>query len=266
MLTFLLIPLLLYALACAAAFLLQDKMLFPAPPVRAALPPAAERLALRTPDGVDLAGLRLPADRAGGAAPLILGFGGNGWSADAAAAYLHDLYPQAEVFAFHYRGYPPSGGSASSRALQDDSLLVYDLAARRFPGRPIIAIGFSIGSGVAAHLAAHRPLAGLILVTPFDSLTAVSAAQLPFHPVRALFRNPMEPAAALRTVRAPTAILAGGRDTLVAPARTDALRRAARNLVYDRTIPDAGHNDIYGSGAFQQAMHEALATVLVSGS
>ncbi len=35
---------------------------------------------------------------------------------------------------------------------------------------PIIAIGFSIGSAVAAYLARHRPVAGLILVTPFDSL------------------------------------------------------------------------------------------------
>jgi pimeloyl-ACP methyl ester carboxylesterase len=261
MVKLLLVPLLLYLAVCVAAFAFQGRMLFPVPPART-LPPGAERLYLDTTDGVRLAGAHFAAAVQGPRAPLLLAFAGNGWNADDAADYLHDLYPAAEIVAFHYRGYPPSGGSPRSRDLQADALHVHDFAVRRSPGRVVVAVGFSIGSGVAAHLAAHRPLAGAILVTPFDSLTKVAAAQLPWLPVRLLFRNPMEAAADLRGTHVPVAILAGARDTLVRPARTDALRAAVPNLAYDRTIAGVGHNDIYSSPAFRQAMQEALATLL----
>jgi dienelactone hydrolase len=125
----------------------------------------------------------------------------------------------------------------------------------------VIAAGFSIGSGVAAQLASRRPLAGLILVTPFDSLTAVAAGHYPWLPVRLLFRNPLESADALRTSPVPVAIVAAGADTLVVKARTDALRAALSSLVFDRTIAGADHNSIYSHPAFADAMHEAMAAV-----
>jgi len=40
--------------------------------------------------------------------------------------------------------------------------------------------------------------------------------------------------------------------------RTAALRERAANLVFDRTIPRAGHNTIYARSDFQLAMREAL--------
>jgi pimeloyl-ACP methyl ester carboxylesterase len=142
-----------------------------------------------------------------------------------------------------------------------DSLIVHDSVAKRFPGRAIVAVGFSVGTGVAAHLAARRPIAGAILVTPFDSLTSVAAGHYPWLPVRLLFRHPMELAREIAGCSVPVAIVAGGADTVIPRARTDALRRAVSNLVFDRTVPGAGHNDIYRHSAFQSAMREALAQV-----
>jgi hypothetical protein len=262
---FVLLPLLLYAAICAAVFLFQGALLFPTGQIGAAgpPPPGAERLDIAAASGERLRGLHVPPARSGAERTLILGFGGNAWNAEALADYLHGLYPQADVVAFHYRGYPPSEGSPSAAALREDAPLIFDWAAARFPGRRIVAIGFSIGSGVAASLAARRPLAGLVLVTPFDSLAAVAAGHYPWLPVRLLFRHEMDAAADLRAVRAPVAILAGGRDTLIPPARTDALRGAIPNLAFDRIVADAGHNDIYRLPAFRDAMAEALAALLV---
>jgi hypothetical protein len=79
--------------------------------------------------------------------------------------------------------------------------------------------------------------------------------------VRWLFRHEMAAAEWLRGSSVPTAIIAGGRDTLIAALRTDGLRRAAGRLVYDRTIAGAGHNDIYDRPDFRAAMREALARV-----
>ena len=124
-----------------------------------------------------------------------------------------------------------------------------------------VAVGLSIGSGVAAYLAGHRPLDGLILVTPFDSLAALSADHYPWLPIRLLLRHKMEPVEDLRTSRVPVAILSGGVDTTVPPARTEVLRRAIPNLVFSQNFPRSGHNDIYDHPGFRPAIREALARV-----
>ena len=121
-----------------------------------------------------------------------------------------------------------------------------------------MAVGFSIGSGVAAHLAGERPLDGLILVTPFDSLKAVASGHYPFLPVGALFRHEMDAAGALKGSKVPTAIVAAEHDTIIPPRRTEGLRRSVGNLAFDRTIAGASHNDIYHRPEFRDAMHEAL--------
>ncbi len=255
----LLVPLLLYLILLILVFGFQGRLLFPAGSVGGAgpLPPGAERLELDTPGGDRLHGVHIrPSVRPSGT--LILGFGGNAWNADSAAAYLHGLFPEADIVAFHYRGYRPSTGSPSARALIEDAPLVHDLAVRRLRPARTVAIGFSVGGGVAASLAPARPIDGLILVTPFDSLGRVAAGQFRWLPVRWLFRHEMRPDRWLAGSPVPTAILAGERDTLIPAERTDALRRAAGTLVFDRTIPGAGHNDVYDRPDFRAAMRGAL--------
>ena len=116
----------LYAAVVTGMYLAQTWLLFPTALVGAArvqLPASARRLEARTPDGEVLVGVRIPARGEGGeSAPGLLGFGGNAWNADAMALYLHDLFPDREVAAFHYRGYAPSTGKPSAEALLSDSV------------------------------------------------------------------------------------------------------------------------------------------------
>lgn len=258
----LLIPAFLYLALLLTLFAFQARILFPAGAVGGAgpLPPGAERLSLDTSDGNRLHGVHI-APAVPGSRTLVLGFGGNGWNAEAAAAYLHGLFPEADVIAFHYRGYRPSSGEPSARALIEDAPLVHDLAAARARPDRIVAVGLSVGSGVAASLASRRPLDGLILVTPFDSMRKVAAGQYPWLPVRWLFRHEFRSAEWLRGSTVPTAIVAAGRDSLIPAERTEGLRRATGRLVFDRTIADAGHNDIYDRPEFRAAMREALSSI-----
>jgi len=258
----LLIPVILYVALLALVFAFQARLLFPDGAVGGAgpLPPGAERLSLDTDDGSRLHGIHIPPSTTP-SGTLALGFGGNAWNAETAAVYLHGLFPEADILAFHYRGYRPSTGRPGARALVDDAPRVYDLAVRRIRPRRVVAIGFSVGSGVAASLAPRRPIDGLILVTPFDSLKEVAAGHYQWLPIRWLFRHEMTPAEWLRGSPVPTALIAGGRDTLIPAARTEVLRRAAGRFVYDKTLPGAGHNDIYDRPDFRAAMREALARV-----
>ena len=225
------------------------------------LPPSAERLSVSTPDGDTLHGIRIPPDEAKPSPTLILGFGGNAWNGQDVAEYLHEMYPDQEVVAFHYRGYSPSTGSPSAEALIRDAPLIYDASVKATGATRVIAVGFSIGSGVAAQLSASRALDGLILVTPFDSLKAVAQSMFPWLPIGPLFAHEIDAAGPLRTSAVPVAIIGAGRDEIVPGERTAALREIVSNLVFDRTIPRSGHNDIYARSDFHHAMREALAAV-----
>lgn len=242
-------------------FEFQTQLIFPTHAVSAAgaLPRGAKRLSLRAAGGYDLAGIHIPPNDPGDKSTLILGFGGNAWNAQDVAEYLHELYPEEDVIVFFYRGYSPSQGTASADALIADAPLVYDLAIKEVKPKHVIGIGFSIGSGVVAELAAARKFDGLILVTPFDSLKAVAQSMYPWLPIGPFFEHEINAALALERVTAPVAIIAAQRDEIVPAERTNALRRNIPNLVFDRTIAGAGHNDIYARSEFQQSMREALA-------
>ena len=168
----------LYGVIIAGMFFAQTWLLFPtmlARGSRVQLPASTQRLEVRTPDGERLAGVLIPAQGAtADAAPTLLGFGGNAWNAEATAHTLHALFPHRKVVAFHYRGYAPSTGRPSAHGLFSDSLVIYDHLVQTQAGETILPVGFSIGAAVAAYLARHRPVAGLILVTPFDSLEAMA--------------------------------------------------------------------------------------------
>ncbi|MEO7240543.1 MAG: alpha/beta fold hydrolase [Sphingomicrobium sp.] len=225
------------------------------------LPPGAERLTLAVADDQKLHGVHIaPPRRTAAPRTLILGFGGNAWNGQDVAAYLHEIFPDADVVAFHYRGYRPSTGSPSAEALLADAPLVHDCAVERVKPKRTVAVGFSIGTGVAAAIAATRDLDGLILVTPFDSLTAVASDWFPM--LGGFLRHEMDSGRALATSHVPTAIIAAELDGIIPRARTDGLRRRAANLVFDRTIGGAGHNDIYARSDFHQAMRDALAAVI----
>ena len=241
----------------------QASLIFPTHAVGAAgpLPADAERLSVATADGNELRGIYIPADEPDPSRTLILGLGGNAWNGQDVAEYLHELYPEHDVIAFHYRGYKPSTGRPSAEALIDDAPLVYDGAVDRMEPARVIAVGFSIGTGIAAQLSAKRELAGLILVTPFDSLKAVAQSMYPWLPIGIFFEHEINAAAPLAKSRIPVAIIAAEHDEIVARERTDALRKRIPNLAYDRTIAGAGHNDIYARSEFHEAMRAALDAV-----
>ncbi len=258
-----------YAAVVAVLYAVQDRLLFPADMAAQTgtpVPADAPRLELTTAGGETLHGVRL----APPAAPMtdrliIIAFGGNAWNADDAAAYLFNLYPQAEVVAFHYRGYAPSTGRASVDALIADAPLIYDTvraeAEEKGGTARIVAAGFSIGSGVAVHLARERKLDGLILVTPFDSLAELAKVHFPWIPAAMLLKNPMRNGELLKGLDVPTAIIAAEHDEIIPRERSSMMRGAAKRMVYSRTIKGVGHNDIYENQDFANAMREALAAV-----
>lgn len=250
-----------YLVLVTVMALSQTALLFPrwavglAPP----LPADAVPLQLDRPDGVVLHGHLMPGDQE---RTPILGFGGNAWNATDVAQFLHRIFPDHPVAVFHYRGYAPSTGRPSAQSLAEDALVIHDHLGDQAGWRgPPVVVGFSIGAGPAAHLAANRTVRGLILVTPFDSLTNLARAHYPWVPVGLLLRHRMEPAVDLAGTAVPIALVAAARDSIVPASRTEALKWAlgetTPGVVFDRTL-SAGHNDLYGHPELPDALSDAM--------
>src|SRR3954470_3138674 len=84
----------LYVAVITSMYFAQTWLIFPTTLVQAGhvrLPASAQRLEIEAPSGDRLGGVHVPASISSGQrGPLLLGFGGNAWSADAMALYLHE--------------------------------------------------------------------------------------------------------------------------------------------------------------------------------
>ncbi len=221
---------------CAALFAFQRSLIYLPQPC----PQAAVADAVTLPvDGAEI--LVTVRERAG--APAVIYFGGNAEVVPRAVPELADAFPDSALYLPHYRGYCGSTGSPSEEALLADALAVYDMARRRHDS--VVVIGRSLGSAVAVHLAGSRPVTGLVLITPFDSLTAVAARHYPFFPVRLLLRDRFDSRSRAAQVVAPTLILAAEHDEIVPRGSTENLHAAFRpGLSRLVVVPETGHNTV----------------------
>jgi len=157
---------------------------------------------------------------------------------------LHKSGPW-EVFVLEYPGYGPRTGKPSEQALRDAALQAMDLLQAAQPGR-VLLLGESLGSGVAAHVAAARPdtVAGMLLVTPFSSLGAVAQHHMPFLPVSLLLRDRFDTLKLLANFEGPMVIVTGSDDTIVPEPLALPLQAAHRGPLLHWSQPGAGHNTI----------------------
>ncbi len=174
---------------------------------------------------------------------VLVYFGGNGERLDLWREVVAQQLPNHTTYLMAYRGYGASDGRPSQDALGADALALVDHVTARHPGAPVAVLGRSLGSGVAVHVAAARPVDRVVLVTPFDSLVATAADLFPGLPVAQLIADRWDSAAIAPEVRAPVLVLRAALDVVVRPARTDALVAALSDPVVI-SFPESDHNDI----------------------
>jgi pimeloyl-ACP methyl ester carboxylesterase len=149
----------------------------------------AQTLRLKTEDGESLVAWRFPPAPG---RPLILYFHGNAGGLDLRVERFRAMAKAGiGLLAIEYRGYASSTGSPSEHGLKLDGEAAYAAAvASGVAPERIVALGESLGSGVAVALAARHKLGALVLDSPYSSIADVAAAAYWFVPVRALLRDP----------------------------------------------------------------------------
>lgn len=235
------VALVLYGAACLVLFVSQRSMIYyPTPKPRA----NAHVLTLPIDDAqVLVSGRPHPGTEA------VIYFGGNAEDVSATLPTLEQAFPESAVYALHYPGYGGSTGKPSERALLSAAFALFDQVHAEHPS--IVVIGRSLGSGVAVHLASQRPVARLILVTPYDSLERIAARQFPYFPIRWLMLDKFESWRYASRVSAPTLLIAAEHDEVIPFQSTESLYRNFKPGVARLTIvKGVSHNSISESADY----------------
>lgn len=185
----------------------------------------------------------------------LIYFGGNAEDVSQDVPDLVDAFPGTAIYALHYPGYGGSSGTPSQQSIFTASLALFDVVKADHTN--IIVIGRSLGSGAAVWVASQRPVARLVLVTPFDSLADPAAQQYSFLPVRWLLRDHFDSWKYAPNVTAPTRIIVAGDDDLIPRSSSNRLRtRFREGLVSYLVVPGFGHNTIQNSPGYWALLRE----------
>lgn len=217
--------------------------------------PALQEVLLAAADGT-----RLHAWHLRSSGPLVLYFGGN---AEEVSWMLEEAgnAPGVSWLLVDYRGYGLSEGAPGETALVADALQWFDHATTLsgVDPRRIFAFGRSLGSGVAVALAARRPLAGVILATPFDSLAAVAKRYYWYLPVDLLLKHRFDSIALAPKLQVPLLCLIAERDEVIPPVHGERLFDAWGGAKRKILLQEAGHNSTDAHPMFWPAIREFLA-------
>jgi len=193
-----------------------------------------------------IADLFQPASEAKG---LVLYFHGNGELVED-LDYLIPFFRRAKLNALliEYPGYGNAPGKPSEKEIYQTALSAYDWAQKEFPTLPKIAMGWSLGSTVAAYVALEREVAYLFLLSAMTSMKETAQNLFPGVPDLLLKGNEFDVTRLFPKLKAPVTIIHGTEDDLV-PIR---MARTLKSLLGGRgrliEIQGALHNDLYLRG------------------
>jgi uncharacterized protein len=240
-----------------ALYFLQERLIFHPQPMsetsRALLAEKAQSIFIEAADGTRLHAWHVPGT------PLVLYFGGNAEEVSWMLARAARNAPGTGWLLVDYRGYGSSAGAPSEESLVADALRWHDHATAQLGARSVIVFGRSLGSGVAVQLAAARPVDGLILVAPYDSLTSVARHYYPYLPVQWMLKHPFDSLAHAPAIAAPLLCLVAEQDEVIPLVHSKRLYDAWQAPKRWVALRGAGHNSTDEAPAFWQAIREFLA-------
>ena len=115
-----------------------------------------------------------------------------------------------------WRGFDGNKGKPSENGLYEDGKSALNwLFKKGVKEENIVIYGESLGTGVATHLSQKKNFAGIILETPFTSMTNAAKAFYPYIPVGLLLKDKFNNEEKIRNINAPVLIMHGEADQIV---------------------------------------------------
>lgn len=187
----------------------------------------------------------------------IIYFGGTGEDVARTLPAFTRQFPDHAIYMLNYRGYAGNPGEPSEKDNYNDAVALFNEVKKKHTH--LTVIGRSLGTGIAIHLASEHPVSSLALVTPYNSMVEIAAAQYPLIPVNMLLHERYESFRYAPQIAAPTILLMAANDEIIPRASTEALysnfRHGVARLV---TIKDVDHNSISDSESYYPLLKSIL--------
>ncbi|MXZ54595.1 MAG: lysophospholipase [Gammaproteobacteria bacterium] len=187
--------------------------------------------------------------------PVVLFFTGNASDAVSYIQLLDRL--DVSVVLSNYRGYGKSDGRPSEKTLLADAQITLKMVRERFPDRPVVLMGSSMGSAVAIRTT-DSDVAGVILISPFRSMVHIAnRSVLRIFPVRFLMRHKFDTRASLESLPDQVLVMYSRTDRIIPPKETERVleKIPQAEVVIDRVH----HNAILGRSQNLHSIREWLA-------
>jgi pimeloyl-ACP methyl ester carboxylesterase len=153
-----------------------------------------------------------------------------------------------EVWGMNYPGFGGSTGPARLARIGPAAVTAFDELKRHTTEQPIVLFGASLGTAAALHVAAHRPVAGLILQNP-PPLRQMILRQFGWWnlwllagPLSLQIPRDLDSIANARSIRAPAIFLLAEKDEVVAPRYHRLVVDAYAGEKRVISLPGAHHN------------------------
>jgi uncharacterized protein len=195
----------------------------------------------------------------------ILRFYGNADRADRWPAAEAEMWNDraVEVWGLNYPGYGGSTGPARLARIGPAAVTAFDELRRQANARPIVLFGASLGSAAALHIAAHRPVAGLILHNP-PPMRQMALRQFGWWnlwllagPLAAQLPRDLDSIGNAKASRAPAVFLLAEKDEVVAPRYHRLVVGAYAGEKRVISLPGASHNTALDEAALAH-LNQAL--------
>jgi alpha-beta hydrolase superfamily lysophospholipase len=234
-----------YVIALIALYFMQDAMLLPAT-LYDAEPPTGHHA------GYDVEPWYASGQYAGYVVTPTAGkprgtfvvYHGNAESAEnklpLAEVFLHAGY---RVVLAEYPGHGKREGSRTMKAALNASRGALAAVREQWNGH-VYLVGESLGAGMVAQVIRgnESTVAGVVLITPWDTLASVAAETLWIFPVRWMLHDPFDSISALAHYASPVVVIGAQEDTLIPVAHARALA-SAHPGAHLMLLTDANHDD-----------------------
>jgi len=243
------IALVIYVAAVVALYVLQDRLLLPPVPIVTDIRMghhADYDVQPWYPRGEYAGYVIAPTGREPIATFLV--YHGNAESAENKQA-LAEVFVRFgyRVVLVEYPGYGKRQGALTMKAALAASRSALSDAKAQWAGT-IFLLGESLGAGMAAKAIAgeESAVAGVLLVTPWDSLESVASEKLPLFPVRWMLHDPFDTVDALKHYEGQVVVVGCEKDTLIRVSHAGRLSRLHPHAQF-LLFAGAGHTDWFGS-------------------
>jgi fermentation-respiration switch protein FrsA (DUF1100 family) len=175
--------------------------------------------------------------------------------------YVTEFYVDIgyDVVIMDYRGYGKSTGPLSQANLLSDAQAVYDAYRASLPEERIVLYGRSLGTGIAAYIAANNKPGKLILETPYYNFVSLAQFHMPIFPAKLALKYRFKSNEYVQRVNCPIYIFHGTADRVVPYEQGQRLFESigmGKATMY--TIEGGGHNNLIDFKEFREGMEEVL--------